>query len=197
MKKGFALRFLVMFIISLPGIITAQPPEIAAAPNLTPEIVTLPDMTIVGMQTLVSTKNNIIPNLWMRFVPSFGEINGRAKTDATVGISYDMQEISADPDTRESQFFYLAGAIVSDIKDLPEGMAFRRILKHKYAKFTHRGSLAKLNDTYRYMYGQWLPNSAYDIDEIAPEIEWYDNRFMPDSANSAFDIYLPIIDKLH
>jgi AraC family transcriptional regulator len=195
MKKRFALKFLVTFIIIIPGVLAAQPPELNAVPNLAPEIVTLPDMTVVGMQTLVSTKNNIIPNLWMRFVPRIGEIKKRAKTDASLGLSYDMQEISADPDTGESQFFYLAGAIVSDVKDLPEGMTFRKILKHKYAKFTHRGSLNKLGDTYRYMYGQWLPNSAYDIDEIAPEIEWYDNRFMPDSANSAFDIYLPIIDK--
>lgn len=184
-----------MIIITIPGILAAQPPEITAAPNLVPEIVTLPDMTIVGMQTLVSTKNNIISNLWMRFIPRAGEIKERAKTDAMLGISYDMQEISADPSTRESQFFYLAGAIVSDVKDLPEGMTFRKILKHKYAKFTHRGSLDKLGDTYNYMYGQWLPKSAYDVDEIAPEIEWYDNRFMPDSANSAFDIYMPITAK--
>ncbi|HEX7319136.1 MAG TPA: GyrI-like domain-containing protein [bacterium] len=195
MKKRFALQSLVMIIITIPGILAAQPPEITAAPNLVPEIVTLPDMTIVGMQTLVSTKNNIISNLWMRFIPRAGEIKERAKTDAMLGISYDMQEISADPSTRESQFFYLAGAIVSDVKDLPEGMTFRKILKHKYAKFTHRGSLDKLGDTYNYMYGQWLPKSAYDVDEIAPEIEWYDNRFMPDSANSAFDIYMPITAK--
>jgi AraC family transcriptional regulator len=195
MRQRFALQLLVTIIISVPGILSAQPPEISTALNLTPEIVTLPDMTIVGMQTLVSTKNNIISNLWMRFIPRVGEIKERAKTDAMLGISYDLQEISADQVTRESQFFYLAGVIVSDIKDLSEGMTYRKVMKHKYAKFTHRGTLEKLGDTYNYMYGQWLPKSAYDVDEIAPEIEWYDNRFMPDSANSAFDIYLPIIDK--
>lgn len=195
MNGNHVLAIVAAVMAAMPGMITAQPPAGNAAPALVPEIVTLPDMTVVGMQTLMSTKNNIISNLWMRFVPRAGEIKDRAKTDAMLGISYDMQEIGTDPDAREGQFFYLAGVIVSDVKELPEGMTYRRMIKHLYAKFTHRGGLDKLGDTYKYMYGQWLPNSKYDVDEIAPEIEWYDNRFMPDSANSAFDIYMPIAEK--
>lgn len=43
-----------------------------------------------------------------------------------------------------------------------------------------------------YIYGAWLPKSGRKLRE-APDLELYDHRFNPESENSEFDIYIPVL----
>ena len=86
----------------------------------------------------------------------------------------------------------MAALMVNSTDDIPEGMTYKNIPAHKYAKFTHKGKLDKLGETYNYIYQNWLPKSEYKHDGKAIELEWYDNRFKVDSDESEFDIYISI-----
>ena len=157
------------------------------------EIVEMGRMTVVGLNTMVSSDHNLIPLLWERFMARCSEIKGIAKEKAMLGVSYSMQPMSeADKYT----FFHLVGAIVNDTKDIPEGMTYKIIPKHKYARFQHKGKLEGLMKTYNCIYSEWLPTAAYEYDNDACEFEWYDERFIPDSDESVIEIYVPIKDKL-
>ncbi len=160
---------------------------------LTPEIIELEAMTIIGMQSLISMKCNLIPQLWDRFMSRENEIKNRAEAPkAAFGVSYDMRDVSSEGEKSVYEFFHLVGTPASSVEHIPEGMSYKQIPAHKYAKFTHNGSLAGLQKTYDAIFSQWLPQSGYEYDASACDLEWYDERFKIDSDESEFDIYVPI-----
>ena len=82
---------------------------------------------------------------------------------------------------------------VTEIGEIPEGMTWKNIPAGLYAKFTHKGSLENLSETYAFIFNQWLPNSGYMYDPSKVDFEWYDERFDMGESESEFDIYVPII----
>jgi AraC family transcriptional regulator len=61
----------------------------------------------------------------------------------------------------------------------------------RYAVFTHKGKLDKLEHTMSYIYGSWLPKSGEELREAA-DLEIYDERFKFGSDDSELDIYIPV-----
>jgi AraC family transcriptional regulator len=159
-----------------------------------PEIVELANMTVVGMQSLVSMKHNLIHELWVRFMESGHKINNMTNEDVYIGISWGYKDIG-EGEEKETQFLHLAGAPVTDLNDLPEGFTYKEIPAQKYAKFVHRGPLSKLGETYHHIFAVWLPESKYLYDEGKCDIEWYDERFQEGKEDSEFDIYVPVTEK--
>jgi AraC family transcriptional regulator len=153
-------------------------------------IVELNEMTVVGMQSLITMKHNLIPKLWESFGTRGNEIKNRIKKDVALGVSFDMEEKDG-----VYEFVHLVGFVVSDTKAIPEGMTYKKIAAHTYAKFTHRGPLADLSKTYDKIFVEWLPTSGYVYDNEACDIEWYDERFRFEEEDSEFDIYVPILEK--
>jgi AraC family transcriptional regulator len=151
-----------------------------------PKIVELDEMTVVGLQSLSTHSQNLVPSLWERFVPRGEEIKDVVDPDVWLGVSFDI--VHKDDDT---EFFHIVGRKVSSVKDIPEGMSYRRIPAHKYAVFTHKGTLDRLGETYRYIYNIWLPESEHEYD-YSHELEWYDERFKMNAEDSELDIYVPI-----
>lgn len=159
-------------------------------------ITQLDDMIVVGYQSLIIMPNhNLIPYMWERFIPQEHRIKHIAQEHVGFGVTFDIELVETEVDGEkktEHRFFHLVGLPVSSTKDIPEGMTYKKVPAHRYAKFTHKGPLSKLDETYGYIYSQWLPNSEYEYDEDACEIEWYDERFDKNSDNSEYDIYVPI-----
>jgi AraC family transcriptional regulator len=155
-----------------------------------PVIVELDAMTVVGIQTLFSMKCNLIPVLWERFASRMQEIENVARENVALEVSYDMQG-----EVDEQTFFVLTGLIVSSVADVPEGMTYKHIPAHRYALFIHYGPISQIYDTYDCIYNKLLPRSAYEVDEQACTIEWYDERFKMDSPDSEYDIYVPVKER--
>ena len=125
-------------------------------------------------------------------MPRDKEIKHLSGPQAAFGVSFGMEEISAEGEQKEFEFFHLVGLAVSSTEDLPEGMSYKNVPAHKYAKFVHKGLLSKLPDTYHEIFYQWLPSSEYTYDGSGCDLEWYDDRFKLNSEDSEFDIYVPI-----
>ncbi len=163
--------------------------------NMEPKIIELKSFEIVGLGTkfisiLSPEKNNhiLIPQLWDHFFGRYKEIQNRTDQNFWgVCTLLDKREKS-HPD----ECFYISGVEVSKAGTLPAGMKKITVPSGKYAVFTHKGSLSKLDHTMNYIYGAWIHRSGNKLRE-APDLEFYDDRFKPDSNESEFDIYIPIV----
>ena len=104
-----------------------------------------------------------------------------------VGLSYDDPEVTPPEKLR-----YDACIPVGDDVEASGSVAVQTIEGGTYAIATHRGAYSKLIDTYRAIYGQWLPASGY-VCRDAPPIEIYRNS--PDQTpeeDLLTDICIPV-----
>lgn len=152
-----------------------------------PQIIFKDCFSVVGLELFGSNSNGDIPALWERFMAALPQVCCRVDSGTTLGIC----DFVPDYDPVKSEFSYLACVQVSDFRDLPPGMVGREIPPSRYAVFTHRGDVEKLEETYRYIYGVYFPKSQLMLAETA-DFEVYDQRFQPGREESELDIYIPI-----
>lgn len=106
---------------------------------------------------------------------------------AFIGISHDS------PDITEAEKLRYDACITVRKHLQPEGeIGIKEIQGGKYAIFRHKGSYEKLNDSYNYIYGTWMPENGIELDD-KPSFELYLNS--PDKTKPEkllTDIYIPI-----
>ena len=115
------------------------------------------------------------------------------KKDAShsLGITVVTQEL-----LDKGKTCYIVANEIPSVDDIPEGMIVETIPAQKYAVFTHIGSLINIGETIQYINGDWLVNNTrYQRVPLAPEFEYYDQRFSLTSAESELDLYIPIKEK--
>jgi AraC family transcriptional regulator len=163
--------------------------------DMEPKFIELPEQKVVGMgakfvSILSPDRNNfnVIPALWGQFMSRIGEIKHR-KGELCFGLVEMLPE--GEDKSHIDEMFYIACAEVSNFDAVPPGMIHRVIPMGRYACFSHKGKLDRLEHTMNFIHGSWVPKSNVRLRE-APELELYDERFIPDSDNSEFDILLPI-----
>lgn len=164
--------------------------------TMQPKIIEKEAMKIVGYGgSFISInspdKNNfeVIPKIWGRYQTKHQEIKEQI-TQYSIGVCWclDDAKLKSHPD----ECYYIAGSVVKNFTDVPEGMMTKEIPAGKYAVFTHKGTLQKLSHTMSYIYGSWAAQSEYKLRD-APDLEIYDERFKPDSEDSEFDLYIPVV----
>ena len=160
-----------------------------------PTFKTIDAMNVIGMSThficiLSPEKNNhiVIPKLWDSFMKRSEEIKSR-RGPVDIGLC----EAIPDPAVKRhpDEFFYMAGTEVDRIDNVPTGMIVKTVPAGRYAVFTHKGKLDKLEHTMNYIFGSWLPKSGEELRD-APDLEIYDHRFKYGSDDSELDIYIPV-----
>ncbi len=134
-----------------------------------------------------STSSNVIGGLWDVLFKRIGEIRNTVQ-----GPSYGLCEmLPPGEQAHQGECFYLAGAAVDSLDDIPGGMVGRSVPESQYLCFTHTGKLDTLATTMGYIYGVWLPKSGYERGP-GPDVELYDERFDPQSDTSEMDILIPV-----
>ena len=148
-----------------------------------PKYVSKPEFLVIGLLNPGTTPESI-PALWDQLFPRQKEIS-----NIIPGISLGISKI--DPNTGKDQ--YLAGYPVQSITAVPSGMVVEKIPAHDYAMFTLLGSLKKFSSSLDYICSHWEGYSPhYRPDPPRFLIEYYDQRFSPDSDNSEIDLFIPI-----
>lgn len=92
----------------------------------------------------------------------------------------------------DGQFSFIVGeAIKQPVERLGSGFVNLEILEGKYAEFKMNGSVGIAQNTWKYIYGIWLPNSNYERRE-GPDFEVTDvcNSVYP--HRMSMKIYIPI-----
>lgn len=183
----------IIAVIMVSACLATAQEAVTEATEMVPEYVELNEMTVVGLSSLVSMKCNLIHQLWERFAPREKEITNIAIPDVALEVSYATKVIEIEgSEKKDYEFFVLVGLAVESTDDIPEGMTYKVVPAHRYAKFVHKGPVSGITETYNYIYEEWLPNSGQEYDWEACEVEWYDERFKIEEEDSEFDIYIPI-----
>ena len=155
--------------------------------TMKPRFVDLQAFHVVGMCGWFSKESLAdIPRLWQLFIPRKSAIASRHGAE-TYGVCF-----CADPDQPDAGFFYLAAVPTEPGAEPPVDMVSKVVPAARYAVFTHKGKLDGLQETLRYIWGEWLPRSEYDP-AGTPDFELYDERFELDSEESALDLYIPVV----
>ena len=155
--------------------------------TMEPKIVTQPAFKAVGMSYIGKNQNGEIPQMWSRFVP---RINEPRRIHHAVSYGLCITDIQ---NAKEGEFEYVAAVEVADNQGIPAGMVYREVPEHKYAVFTHHGSLETLGETYHYIYNTWLPQSGMKVHPSKFDMEVYTAEFIPGSDDSKLYIYVAML----
>lgn len=161
------------------------------AKNLQMRIEELNQFTIVGVMT--SFRNALhdeydgmskIPQVWE-------ELNTRSREieNSSPGFAYGVMLGEEDGFTK-----YLAGFATADDFTTPTGMEAIAIPAGLWAIFTHYGSLENLQESNRYAYQEWLPNSEYEM-RMSPHIEFYSPKSEGNEEEMEMEFWIPIESK--
>ncbi len=153
-----------------------------------------PAMIVVGMGGRFvsvldpgSDAGVVVPQLWGAYLARRDEIANR-RTAYNLGVVFRLPR--GMERHHEHEMYYMACAEVGGLQNVPEAMEARHIPAAAYAIFTHRGPIAGLGATYRYIHDQWLPQSGYRHGGSA-EIEMYGSGFT-NADGDHLEIYIPI-----
>lgn len=156
----------------------------------TPTILKLQETIFIGIDSEMSGYNDHTNSLWSQFMPR------RREVKPAIGI--ELFSLAVYPKdyfkNYDGNITYQKWAAVKSNESalVPSGMKRIIVPEGNYAKFTHRGPLENISQTFQFIFGEWLPKSKYGVD-LRPHIAVMDNRYEPYDMNSEEDIFIPII----
>ena len=154
---------------------------------MNPQIEILPEKKLIGTRINMSMVDNKTSELCRDFMPRRNEIKNNIGTEL-----YSMQNYSPsyfenfNPNTNFEKW---AAAEVSDFDTIPEGME-TYILSGLYANFHYIG-LNTDTKIFEYIYGTWIPNSIYTLDN-RPHFQMLGEKYKKNDPNSEENIWIPI-----
>ncbi len=132
--------------------------------------------------------------LWRSFMPERNSIKHGVSTDL-----FSLQVYEAAHDftflNPAAEFENWAAKEVSDFADVPAGMEAFTLSGGLYAVFLHKGAAATGPETFRYIFGSWLPHSGYELDN-RPHFEILGPKYKNNDPASEEDIWIPIRKKV-
>jgi AraC family transcriptional regulator len=94
--------------------------------------------------------------------------------------------------TPETLFTKWAAVEVKDYSTIPDGFEKLELTGEKYAVFLYKGTSEMFSETAQYIYGEWLPNSGFQLDN-RPHFEIMgDNYLGHENPESEEEIWIPI-----
>jgi AraC family transcriptional regulator len=139
----------------------------------------------------MSLAANKTGELWRSFVPRRSEITNNLTRDLISMQIYSPGYFAEFKPTNEFQKW--ATVEVTDFDKVPSEMETFILPAGLYAVFDYTGSS---NDPsiFQYIFGTWLPRSAYDLDD-RPHFEILGEKYKNDDPTSEEEIWIPIKPK--
>lgn len=157
---------------------------------MTPKIVTIPTKKLIGYSIKMSLADNKTQEVWRKFMPRLKEI--------TNAVSADLISLQQYPEdyftnfTPFSEFTKWATVEVKDYSTIPEGFEKLELTGGKYAVFLHKGNSEMFVKTAQYIYGEWLPQSGFQLD-ARPHFELLgDNYLGHNNPENEEEVWVPI-----
>lgn len=154
------------------------------------KIVEIEKRILIGYSIEMSLVENKTQEIWKKFMPRLKEISNAKSADL-----YSLQLYPANYYTNFSPFttFTKWAAIeIYNTENIPTGFELLELPAGKYAVFIHRGNTEMFTKTAQYIYGEWLPNSGFELDN-RPHFELLgDNYLGHENPDSEEEIWVPI-----
>ena len=158
-----------------------------------PEIKHLTEKKLTGKNIVMSLSNNRTVELWKSFMPHRREIRNTVSSEL---FSVQVYDSSLDFSTFSptTTFKKWAAVEVSGSDPIPENMETLILPSGLYAVFLYKGDPREFSATFRYIFGDWLPNSEYELDN-RPHFEIMGEKYKNDSPDSEEEIWIPVKKK--
>jgi len=99
-----------------------------------------------------------------------------------------------NPFSPDKEFEKWAAIEVTYFNNVPDGMETFVLKGGLYALFIHHGAASTGHKTFGYIFGTWLPNSEYTLDN-RPHFEILSEKYKNDDPDSEEEIWIPIKKK--
>lgn len=154
-----------------------------------PRIEILEEKKLIGNTKVMSIANNKTKELWSGFAPRIQEIEQRVSNDKiSMQIYNDLLYFKTfDP---YQEFLKWAAVEVENFNNVPENMDMFVLEGGMYAVFDYKG-LSNDFSVFQYIFTEWLPNSAYELDK-RPHFEVLGEKYQNNDPNSEEEIWIPI-----
>ena len=156
---------------------------------MNPRIEKLQEKKLIGVNMKMSVIDNKTGQLWGKFGPRIKEIKNRVNQDKISMQIYDATYFHEfNP---KNEFEKWATVEVENFDNIPDGMKTFTLERGLYAVFDYKGSSSD-NSIFQYIFGKWLPNSPYQIDD-RPHFEVLGEKYKNYDPNSEEEIWIPIV----
>jgi AraC family transcriptional regulator len=144
---------------------------------------------LIGKRLKMSFSNDKTGELWQSFMSRRREILNNLSTDLLSLQIYDENFFkNYNPNT---EFVKWALSEVSDFDNVPESMEVFTLQGGLYAVFLHRNVTSTPEKTFGYIYGFWIPNSAYELDN-RPHFEVLGEKYKYNDVSSEEEVWIPV-----
>jgi AraC family transcriptional regulator len=161
--------------------------------GMTPRIEILHEKKLIGFRRKMTLSDNKTFELWRSFMPRRKEIKNNISSDLismqVYGASFNFEDFNPD-----AEFEKWAAIEVSDFEIIPDSMETFTLTGGGYAVFIHKGAASLGAKTFRYIFGTWLPNSDYLLDN-RPHFEILGEKYKNEDPDSEEEIWIPIKPK--
>jgi AraC family transcriptional regulator len=156
---------------------------------MTPRIEKLSEKKLIGQSLKMSLASNKTALLWQAFMPRRKEISNTVTDDLYAVQVYDPSYFTNF--IAQNEFTKWATLEVSNFDNVPSGMEPFILPDGLYAVFLHRGPASAGVKTFQYIFGDWLPNSTYSVDN-RPHFEILGAKYKNEDPSSEEEIWVPI-----
>ena len=157
-----------------------------------PRIETLTEKILIGKRLTTSLADNQTFKLWQSFMPRRKEIKNNLTTELFSMQVY-PQSFDFTFSNLKAEFKKWAAIEVSDFEKVPTEMETYILTGGLYAVFDYKG-LSTDTKIFEYIFGKWLPTSAYTLDN-RPHFEVLGDKYKSNDPTSEEEIWIPIKPK--
>lgn len=156
-------------------------------------IETISEKKLIGKSIRMSFINDRTRELWQFLMPRRKEIKNNVNDELISLEVYNDTNFFENFDP-SNEFDKWAAIEVSDYNTIPEGMEKLIVPEGSYAVFIHKGPANEGPLTYNYIFGTWIPNSEYKLDN-RPHFAVMAEKYKREERDSEEEIWIPIQKK--
>lgn len=156
-------------------------------------IETFPETKLVGKRIRMSFVVNRTQELWQSFMRHRNLVQNRIGDDFFSIEVYDNLDFFKQFNPN-SEYEKWAAVKVHDFDSIPADMESFVIPEGLYAVFIYKGLAKDAHKTYRYILSEWLPNSAYILDN-RPHFAQMGAKYKNNDPASEEELWFPVIEK--
>ena len=153
-----------------------------------PRIETSTEKKLVGQRLTMSFADYKPGELWGNFMPRRREISNHLTNDLISMTIYNPTHFADFHPTNE--FEKWAAVEVTNFDQVPDNMETFTLPGGLYTVFDYKG-LNTDDSIFQYIFGTWLPNSHYDLDD-RPHFEVLGEKYRNNDSTSEEEIWIPI-----
>ncbi len=158
-----------------------------------PVIKTLTEKKLVGLHMKMTLSDNRTGELWRNFMLRRKDIKNNLSS-----VLYSLQVYDKSFDfvdfKQDIPFEKWAAVEVNDFTGVPSEMETFILTGGLYAVFYYKGASGKGSETFQYIFGTWVPNSEYLVDN-RPHFELLGEKYKNEEPDSEEEIWIPISPK--